>query len=89
MPITGNLLVKLDVQGYEDKVLLGGKNVISQAKMLLIETSFTRLYENQPLFDDIYLIVRELGFTYQGSRERHYNKKTGELVYEDAIFIKD
>ena len=89
MPITGNLLVKLDVQGYEDKVLRGGGNLIGQAKMILVETSFIQLYENQPLFDDIYRIVRELGFTYQGSRERHYSKETGELIYEDAIFTRD
>lgn len=89
MPITGNLLVKLDVQGYEDKVLRGGKGLISKATILLIETSFVQLYENQPLFDDIYSLVRELGFTYKGSRERHYSKETGELIYEDAIFTKD
>ncbi len=87
--IEGNLLVKLDVQGYEDKVLRGGKELISKATMLLIETSFIQLYENQPLFDDIYSIVRDLGFTYKGSRERHYSNETGELIYEDSIFTKN
>ena len=88
IPIKGDLLVKLDVQGYEDNVIRGGSKIIGKATMLLIETSFIQLYENQPLFDDIYSIVRELGFTYKGSRERHYSKETGELIYEDSIFIK-
>ena len=84
-----NVLVKLDVQGYEDKVLRGGANTIAGAKVLVVEVSFVTLYEHQPLFDDIYKIVRKLGFVYIGSRERHYSRETGELIYEDAIFLKD
>jgi len=83
-----NILVKIDVQGFEDKVIAGGQDIISRAKLLLVETSFVTLYENQPLFDDIYTLVRNLGFTYAGSKERHYNKETGELIYEDSIFVK-
>lgn len=88
LDLSGNVLVKLDVQGYEDKVLSGGAEVIANAKVLITEVSFVALYENQPLFDDIYQIVRKLGLTYAGSRERHYSKETGELIYEDAIFVR-
>jgi FkbM family methyltransferase len=82
-----NVLVKLDVQGYEDEVLRGGAKTIARSRVLVTETSFATLYEGQPLFDDIYKIVYELGFRYAGSRERHYNTQTGELLYEDAIFV--
>lgn len=34
-----NLLIKLDVQGYEDKVILGGLKTIQKAKVLLISLS--------------------------------------------------
>jgi len=83
-----NLLVKLDVQGYEDKVLRGGAEVIARAKMLMMEVSFVALYEQQPLFGDIYRIVSDMGFVYAGSRERHYDPKTEALLYEDALFAK-
>lgn len=83
-----NILVKIDVQGFEDKVIIGGQDIISRAKLLLIETSFVTLYEEQPLFDDIYMLIRNLGFTYMGSKERHYNEETGEFIYEDSIFVK-
>ena len=89
LSLGNSLLVKLDVQGYEDKVLRGGKRLLSCAKMLVCEVSFVPLYEQQPLFDDIYAIVRELGFSYAGSRERHYSSQTDELIYEDAIFVKN
>ena len=34
------ILVKIDVQGYEDKVIGGGVNFISQAKIVFLENSF-------------------------------------------------
>ena len=56
-----NILIKVDVQGYEDKVIFGGEKIISKAKVLIIETSFQSLYEGQPLFDSIYNLVRGRG----------------------------
>ena len=34
------ILIKIDVQGYEDKVIGGGVNFISQAKIVFLENSF-------------------------------------------------
>lgn len=82
------ILVKIDVQGYEDKVIVGGINVISQAKIALLEVSFQELYKGQALFDDIYDIMKKLGFRYQGRIQQRINPKTGEILYEDSIFIK-
>jgi len=84
-----NILVKIDVQGFEDKVILGGKDVISAASMLVVETSFTELYKDQPLFGDIHDLLRGLGFAYHGCRERHWNDATNEPTYEDSIYLKD
>ncbi len=83
-----NILVKIDVQGFEDKVILGGKNVISQACMLVVEASFAELYKGQPLFGDIHELLHGLGFAYHGSRERHWNNATNEPIYEDSIYLK-
>ncbi|MBI5134446.1 MAG: FkbM family methyltransferase [Candidatus Taylorbacteria bacterium] len=87
--VEGPLLVKLDVQGYEDKVIAGGKETLSLANMILIETSFKTLYEGQPLYKDIYALLASLGFSYYGNNGQHWDPKTGELVYEDSIFVKD
>ena len=61
------ILLKLDVQGYEDKVLAGGQDLLTRARVLVIEVSFRKLYEGQPLFDDIYDNLRSKGFSYQGN----------------------
>lgn len=83
-----DILIKIDVQGFEDKVITGGENVIKKAKVVIVETSFVTLYESQPLFDDIYHQMKNLNFSYFGSLERHYDPHSGQLIYEDSIFIK-
>jgi len=87
--IEGPLLVKMDVQGYEDKVIEGGKQMLQKAIIVIAETSFVSLYEKQPLFADIHALMKSLGFSYRGNTEKHWNKNTGEPMYENAVFIKD
>jgi len=82
------ILVKIDVQGYEDRVIKGGANIISQARIVLMENSFLELYKGQALFDDIYEMMKRLGFRYQGRIHQRLNPMTGEILYEDSIFIK-
>jgi FkbM family methyltransferase len=84
-----SLLIKIDVQGYEDKVLQGGMKTIQQAKIVIIETSFVHLYESQPLFDNIYNSFRDWGFSYFGTIDQASDPKTGQILQGDAIFIKD
>lgn len=81
-------LVKMDVQGFEDRVISGGQNALKEATMILIETNFEKFYENQPLFGDIHEQLRALGFSYHGNSGQHWNPKTGEVLYEDSIFLK-
>jgi FkbM family methyltransferase len=82
------ILVKIDVQGYEDKVLSGGTTIMKQASVAIIEASFVSLYEGQPLFNDICKMMDSLGFSYSGDMGRHYSRITDKLLYEDALFIK-
>jgi FkbM family methyltransferase len=44
------ILIKIDMQGYEEKVLLGGVDLIARARLLTIEVSFKTLYEREVLF---------------------------------------
>jgi FkbM family methyltransferase len=80
------LLLKLDVQGFEDKVIAGGEDVVARAKIIIIEVSFQPLYEGSPLFDDIYRLLKEHGFTYNGNFEQLLSPKDGRVLQADAIF---
>lgn len=82
------ILIKIDVQGFEDKVIAGGKKIIGKAVAAIIETSFVPLYGSQPLFGDIARSMQELGFSYYGDMGRHYSPLSGKLLYEDSLFIK-
>lgn len=86
--LTDNILIKLDVQGFERQVIGGGNQVFSQAKILIVETSFDTLYEKQPLFDDIYLLLKKLNFRYEGSFEQLISPVDQRILQQDAIFIR-
>jgi FkbM family methyltransferase len=81
------ILVKLDVQGYEIPVIRGALQTLERAAVVVVEVCFfRRLYEGQPLFDDIYRTLRDLGFNYMGSPEQYPQKKDGRIVEADAVF---
>jgi len=83
-----NLIIKIDVQGFESKVITGGTKIIRQAEILIIETSFQPLYIGQPLFNDIYDFLKE-DFRYMGSLgESRTNRIDGSPLFEDSIFVK-
>ncbi len=89
LELEDDLLVKIDVQGYEDRVILGGQQTLSRASVLIVETSFARLYEGQILFDGIYELVKNLGFHYSGSLDQMASPLDGRVLQADAVFIKD
>jgi FkbM family methyltransferase len=83
------ILIKIDVQGFEDKVIDGGPETFKKASAAIIETSFSAFYEGQPLFDDIYKKMTALGFSYRSSLHQKKDKKTGEILFEDSIFVRE
>lgn len=83
------ILVKLDVQGAEDKVIEGGKSLLQRAKVLIVETSIDSLYEGQPLFADIFKSLEGLGFRYKGALTQAFSPLTGNVLYADSIFIRE
>lgn len=82
------ILFKIDVQGYEDKVIAGAENLIARTRAILIEVSFQKLYESQPLFDDIYLMLKERGFIYMGNLYQLDSPVDGSALQADALFIR-
>ncbi|WP_190348095.1 FkbM family methyltransferase [Sphaerospermopsis sp. FACHB-1194] len=84
--IGDNILIKLDVQGYELSVIKGGEKTFKSAKLVIIEVSFYEFYEKQPLFDDIYKYLCNLGFVYRGNLEQFRSRSGNKILFADAIF---
>ena len=82
-----NLLVKIDVQGFEDKVINGAGNILASTKVVFLEMTFRELYSGQKLFHDLYTRLYGLGFDYAGSMSQNYDINDGSVLYEDAVFI--
>ena len=86
--IVDDVLVKMDVQGTEDKVILGGEKLLSRASVLIVETTFEPLYNGQPLFDTIYALLRERGLVHMGTESIMRNPKDGRVLQCDSLFMR-
>ena len=82
-------LIKIDVQGYEDKVIRGGLDILTKAQIIITEVSFVQLYNDQVLFDKIYSQLTQLNFSYVGNFEQLYSPLNNQILQADAIFIKN
>ena len=69
-----DILIKLDVQGYEAQVIRGGQEVFQQAKACILEVSLDSLYQEQANFKDLLLMLDTLKFSYAGNLAQIYAK---------------
>jgi FkbM family methyltransferase len=76
--------IKLDTQGSEIDIIKGGKNVISNAKYIHIETSIIEYNKNAPLKEEVFQFLKDLNFKPLYLVENHY--MDGNLIQEDFIF---
>ncbi|MGB9696150.1 MAG: FkbM family methyltransferase [Ignavibacteria bacterium] len=83
-----NILLKIDTQGYEEKVLIGSANFLSSVKGVLVEVSLTPLYEGQKLFDDIYEMLKTRGFNLWGIFPAFVNRANGRMLQVDLLLFK-
>lgn len=81
------ILLKLDVQGYEDRVLRGGAQVLSRASACLLEVNLDGLYKNQASFGVLVSILYAAGYRYCGNLDQIY-ADDGHVIFGDALFVK-
>jgi FkbM family methyltransferase len=85
--LVGDILVKFDVQGFEIPAMRGAQDLLQKATIVVCEVCFFRkLYDGQPLFDDIYRELSQRGFRFMGNAEQSLRKADGRVVEADAIF---
>jgi FkbM family methyltransferase len=89
--------LKVDVQGAELAVLHGGRTTLEQRLLgVQAEVCFAPLYEGQPLFADVDIYLRQLGFELfdlscefwkQGPRPMAGSAR-GQLIFADSVYLK-
>ena len=94
-------ILKIDIQGGELEVFRNGVNRLRDCLVVHTEVGFLPMYERQPLFSDIEIFLRNLGFTFHRfaplvSRtlqpmifDGDEFKDFSQAIWADAIFIKD
>jgi FkbM family methyltransferase len=88
LELTPNILLKMDVQGYEDRVIKGGMNTFMLAKAVISEVNFDRLYKNQADFDTVHRLLHDLGFMFGGLFNVNFDKSTGCPIFADAFYSR-
>jgi len=81
-----DVLIKIDVQGVEDRVIRGGRAVFSAAKIVLIEMSFTPMYESQPLFEEVHTLLEECGLRLAGFKNQIDSVETGQPLFAHCFY---
>jgi hypothetical protein len=81
--------VKIDVQGFEDQVIQGGQTTLARARVALVELSVEPLYDNQPLFHEVYERMVALGFRFRGAHNQLFHPQDGRVLQVDGIFTRD
>jgi hypothetical protein len=82
------VLIKLDVQGFEERVIRGGRETFRKAAACIVEICLDSLFEGQPRFTDILGSLTELGFGFAGNLEQ-FAGEDGHVSVMDAVFVRE
>jgi FkbM family methyltransferase len=87
-PLNDDILVKLDVQGFEGPVLRGGVQLLARARACIIEVCLDELYVEQSTFKEVSSLVQDIGMRFAGNLSQVYGPD-GHVIYLDAVFVRE
>jgi FkbM family methyltransferase len=78
-------LLKLDVQGVEDRVLMGAITALQHIGYVLTEVTLIPAYEGQCTFHKLHTALSSMGFLLSGFVEQcHF--RDGQPIYADVVY---
>jgi len=80
------VLVKMDVQGFEAHVIKGGRRTLQQSTACLLEIALDELYSEQATFSELLQLLESLGFKYAGNFQQS-KAEDGHVRFVDALFV--
>lgn len=83
-----SIWMKLDVQGFEDRVLRGARESLGSVDVVQMELSFVPLYRDQQTFLATCRMLEECGFIMSGLEPGFFDQRTGVLLQADGIFVR-
>jgi len=79
-------LLKLDVQGYEDRVLEGAHDTLLAVDYIVSELSFKPMYEGERTFTDMLELMSRYGFKFIRPLDFLRDPATQEILQVDGLF---
>lgn len=83
-----NVLLKLDVQGFEHRVLAGAEESLKKILAIRLEMSIRPLYQSELLIDSMIPKMRGLGFHLVALEPNFVDTRTGALLQVDGLFSR-
>lgn len=80
------ILLKIDVQGYEEKVVHGASHTLRHTRWVVMEISFARLYEGEAQFLPMIDLMSSHGFRFVKPLNFHLSGNSLDIIEMDALF---
>lgn len=78
--------MKIDTQGFESKVLKGAQNSLQKIQTVQLKMSLVPLYKEEMLFDELYSLMNDYGYSLVAIIPGFSDKNSGQLLQVDGIF---
>jgi FkbM family methyltransferase len=83
-----HIFLKLDVQGLEDRVLQGARELLPRVQGIQIELSLVPLYEGERLFHPMLHDLEECGYEIWSLLPGFADPRTGRMLQLDAVLFR-
>jgi len=83
------ILLKIDTQGFEKKVLEGAGNSLHKITGIQLEMSIVPLYEGELILEEMITYLKNSGFTLYSLENGFYDQKNGQLLQVDGLFFRN
>jgi FkbM family methyltransferase len=84
--IEDKILLKIDVQGYEQQLLMGAEKSLPHIQGIQLELSFSEHYKGEKLFMDMVTFLSDKGFTLVGLNPLSQGLASGKFLQADGFF---
>ena len=84
-----NIYLKIDTQGFEMKVLKGGKSRLKQIRLIQLEISLTSLYDGESTMFEVLSFMNSLGFVLVSIENGFEDYGRHRLLQIDALFLNE
>ena len=84
-----SFFLKIDTQGYEDRVLAGATGTLDRVVGAQLELSLVPLYDEGPKYHNLMRFMDERGFALVAVEPAFAEAKSGHTLQIDALFLRE